>query len=148
MRITFPSDTKDVIDEIRETIGREITVYVTVTGVPCSICTLDPATELSTDPYCLECGGNYYKETLSAWVCSAHVRWLKVDQPLWTPGGIIDRGDCYITIAYSGVALANIKKSHHFVVDDEDLYMKHYILKGVPTLNRIKVTLLESPNTD
>lgn len=142
--ITWPPDTREVIDKIRGAIGREITIYVSVTGIPCLTCSLDPTTNLSTDPFCPECGGNYWKETVSGWTCSAHVRWRRTDQPLWTPGGIIEEGDCYVTIANSGSALYNVQNSKYFEVDGIDtLYMKSYHLRGVQQPNRIRVTLLE-----
>ncbi len=130
--ITWPPNTRAVIDKIREAIGREITIYVTVTGVVCTTsgCSLDPVTNLSTDPFCPGCEGNYWVDTISGWTCSAHIRWRQTDQPLWTAGGIIDEGDCKVTIANSGVALYNVQHSKYFVVDDIDLYMKSYFLKG------------------
>lgn len=141
--ITWPPDTTFVINKIRGAIGRNIDIYVTVTGIACTTCLLDPVTNLSTDPFCPECGGAYWKDTTSGWTCSAHVRWRRTDQPLWTPGGIIEEGDCAVTIANSGVALYNVQHSKYFVVDSIDLYMKSYFLKGVKTPNRIKVVLLE-----
>jgi len=143
--ITFPAHTKEIIDEIRYTIGRNITIHVNVSGVPCTLCSLDPVTNLSTDPFCTGCNGAYWINTTSAWVCSAHVRWRRADQPLWSPGGIIETGDCKITIAHSGNALQNVKDSRYFEVDGHELYMKSYTLKGVQQLNRIAIVLTEDP---
>jgi len=147
MIITWPSNfARTVTDSIRNAIGRVITIFVKVSGIPCPICTLDPVTNLSTDPFCASCGGNYWINTTSSYLCSAHIRWRKTDQPLWSPGGIVDEGDCKVTICYSGEALNNVINSDHFLVDDEELYMKSYILKGVRTPNRIAVTLLQDPD--
>jgi len=149
MTITFPSNTKSIIDQIRGVIGRNITIFVTVSGIPCpaSDCSLDPVTNLSTNPFCPVCGGNFWISTVSGWTCSGHVRWLSADRPLWVPGGIIEEGDCKVTIAFSDTALQNVKNAKYFNVDDTTLYMKDYRLKGVKEINRIQITLIEDPNT-
>ena len=149
--IAWPSNTAAIINTIRHTIGREITIFVEVIGDTCPICTLDPVTNLSTDPFCVTCEGNYWINTVSAWTCSAHVRWKRTDQPLWVAGGLIDEGDCKITIsggvnASSGTPLYNVQHSSYFVVDGKELYMKNYQLRGVQDPNRIAVILLEDPN--
>ena len=149
MAITFPANTKEVIDEMRGTIGRDVTIFVTVTGIACteSTCSLDPVTNLSTNSFCTVCGGNYWLDTISGWTCSGHIRWLGADKPLWASGGVIEEGDAKVTITHSVGALNNVKNSHHFVVDDIEMYMKSYRLKGVKPVNRIQVILLEDPDT-
>lgn len=142
----WPSNrVRSIIDAIREAIGRVITIYVNVSGTACSDpgCSLDPVTNLSTNQFCVTCGGNYWIATTSAWACSAHVRWRSAEQLLWATGGIIDEGDCKVTIAYSGDALHNVQNSDYFIVDGRDMYMKNYRLKGVQPVNRIAITLLE-----
>lgn len=148
MAITFP-ETKATIDSIRDAIGREVTIYVTVTGIACTeaTCSLDPVTNLSTDSFCTICGGNYWIDTLSGYTCSGHIRWLGADKPMWVSGGIIEDGDCKVTLTMSDVNLTNVKNSHHFVVDDIEMYLKEYRLRGVQELNRIQCILLEDPNT-
>lgn len=145
MNITFPSNTKEIIDKIRGTIGRDITIYVTVSGIACSGCTLDPRTNTSLDPFCSICGGDYWLNTTSGVSYSGHVRWGKSHQPYRVHGGVIDEGDCKVTISYSDEALQHVQNSDYFVVDGIDLYMKNYHLKGVPNVNRIAITLLEDP---
>ena len=149
MTITFPTNTKEVIDEIRGTIGRDITIFVTVAGISCTEvgCALDPVTGLSTDSFCEVCRGNYWLETLSGWTCSGHIRWLGADQMLWVAGGKIEDGDCKVTIAFSDEALINVKAAKYFIVDDIEMYMKNYRLKGVQPVNRIQIILLEDPDT-
>lgn len=146
--ITFPSDTKEIIDEIRGVIGRDVTIFVTVTGIHCTAatCSLDPVTNLSTDSFCTICGGNYWLETLSGYSCSGHIRWLGADKPMWVAGGVIEDGDCKVTITHSVENLTNVQNSHHFVVDDIEMYMKEYRLRGAKELNRIQIILLEDPD--
>jgi hypothetical protein len=148
MAIYFPTDTKEIIDEIRGTIGRDVTIYVTVTGIACTqpTCSLDPVTNLSTDSFCLVCGGNYWLDTTSGYTCSGHIRWLGADKPMWVSGGVVEDGDCKVTITMSAENLNNVKNSHHFVVDDIEMYMKEYRLKGVQPINRIQIILLEDPD--
>lgn len=140
--ITFPSNTTEIIDEMRYTIGRNILINVQVSGIACSACSLDPITNLSTDPFCVTCAGEYWLSTTSGVTCSAHVRWRSTDQPLRVAGGIIDEGDCYITIALSG-HLGCVQSSESYVIDDKLMYMKNYKIRGVPRPNRITVVLLE-----
>lgn len=141
--ITWPSNTRQIIDEMRTTIGRDVTFYVRVSGIACTVCTLDPVTNLSTDSFCPGCDGNYWTDTISGWTCSAHVRWSRAGQPLWVPGGIIEEGDCRVTIAHSGNALYNAQHSEYVEVDGVDLYVKNVKLRGVPQPNRITVVLLQ-----
>lgn len=143
MNITYPSNTKEIMDDIRDVIGRDITIYTTVSGIPCSLCELDPTTGYSVDPYCSGCDGGYWTSTLSGYTVNAHVRWSQSEQPLWTSGGIIDEGDCKVTITYSEANLEIVQNADYFVVDGKELYMKHYIPKGVQELNRISIILLE-----
>jgi len=149
MNITWPTaHSAEVISKMRDAIGRNITIYINVSGVACAAsgCTLDPVTNYSTNSFCETCGGNYWLQTTSAWVCMAHIRWGSADQPLYSPGGIVDEGTCKVTIAYSGNALNNVRDSHHFVVDDKEMYLKNYAFKGVQTINRLAITLKEDPN--
>ena len=144
--ITWPSDTKTTIDSIRAVIGRNITVMITVTGIGCPICSQNPVTLLSVNPFCSGCGGTYWIDSLSGWIVNAHVRWFGAEQPLWQTGGKIREGDCIATITYSGTYLDLLSRADYFIVDDKELYMKKYILRGVPNPNRIRITLLEDPD--
>ena len=146
--VTFPSDTKAIIDEIRGVIGRDVTIFVTVTGIPCTEagCSLDPVTNLSTDSFCTVCGGNYWLEATSGYTCSGHIRWLGADKPMWVAGGVIEDGDCKVTLTMSDENLNNVKNSHHFVIDEIEMYMKEYRLRGAKEINRIQVILLEDPD--
>lgn len=149
MTITFPSNTKTVIDQIRGIIGRDITIYVTITGIACTQpgCSLDPVTNLSTDSFCTVCGGNYWLDTVSGCTVSGHIRWLGADKPMWVSGGVIEDGDCKVTITHSEENLNNVKNSKYFVVDNIEMYLKEYKLKGVQPINRIQIILLEDPDT-
>jgi hypothetical protein len=143
MNIIFPEDTKETIDEIRDTIGRQITIHTLVTGIACPRCSLDPVTGLSASGLCPVCDGYYWMQTTSGVDIQAHVVWSKTEEKNWQSGGIIDDGDCYVTITYSGIYLDYVRNSEYFIVDSRDLYMQSWHLKGVPEPNRIKVILKE-----
>ena len=142
MTITFPSNTTDIIDTIRGVIGRAFTMYVTVSGTACTTCTLNPITDTATDPFCEECDGEYWIGTVSGVSYSGHIRWLTAQQALYTAGGVIEDGDCVVTIKNTSDNLTNVERAEYLVVDDRDIYIKKFTLRGVPALNRIRITLL------
>jgi len=141
--ITWPTNTADVINEIRDNIGRDITIKVLIDGTPCPICELDPITNTSTDSFCEVCSGVYWLNTTSGYVINAHVRWMGADTPLYTPGGAIYEGDCIATIEYTEENLQNVQNSDSFIIDEKDLYLEKYTMRGVPTINRIRLYLKE-----
>lgn len=138
----FP-DTTETLDAIRATIERPITINVKVQGTPCSACELDPITNTSVNSFCTVCSGLHWINTISGYTISGHVRWTRLEQPMYSPGGIIDQGDCIVTVKYSELTLTNIQNSDHFIVDERDLYLKNYVKKGVRQLNRIRIILKE-----
>jgi len=147
MTIIWPSDTKIIIDKIRDTIGRDITVNITVSGDPCPLnCGYDPINDESIDVTCSGCNGLYWINTISGWVTTAHIRWGSADRPIYTPGGKAFEGDCIVTIEYTASGLSNIENSESFIVDDKELIMEDFILKGVPNINRITIALIEKDN--
>ncbi len=143
--ITWPTDTTDVIDAIRDAIGRNITINVTVSGTACTEpgCDLNPVTNLSTDQYCDTCHGNYWLNTTSGWAVNAHVTWKPSDTPVWVTGGNIVEGDCLVQIKYSASILDLVNEATNFVVDGKELLKDAVILRGTPDINRILITLEE-----
>jgi hypothetical protein len=143
MTLIFPSNTQQVIDEIREAIGRTVTFFVSVSGVACTLCTLDPITGTSVDSLCSGCGGAYWLNTTSGWDVLAHVRWIDAGRPLMSPGGYALEGDCFVTISSSGNALQMVENAKSVLVDGRDLIVADFSLRGVPDINRIRVALVE-----
>lgn len=138
----FPS-TVATKDEIRGTIDRSIMINVKIEGMECPVCELDPITNTSSDSFCVTCSGLYWINTTSGYSINAHVRWLNLDQPSYTEGGVIDQGDCIATVKYTSETLYNIQNSESFIIDDMDLYLKKYVLRGVPSPDRIRIILKE-----
>lgn len=143
MTIIFPSNTAQIIDEIRGVIGREVTFNVTVPGMACPSCILDPISNTSVDALCSGCGGKYWLNTTSGWNILAHISWVDAGRPLMSPGGYALEGDCAITISISGNALYNVEHTDFVIVDGRDMIISDFTLKGFKELNRITVTLVE-----
>jgi hypothetical protein len=143
--ITWPTDTADSIDAIRNAIGRNIVINVTVSGTPCpaSGCLLDPVTGLSTDQFCAVCSGFYYINTASGYTVLAHVNWGQADTPIWETGGRVVEGDCLVQIKYTVANETAVDDSKSFVVDGKVLVKEAVDYRGVPNINRILVTLTQ-----
>ena len=145
MAITFPSDTKDTIDEIRDAIGRTIIFnqFVTTSGCPTPGCSLDPVTQTSTNSFCPTCGGVYWINVYTGASVTAHVRWKSMDDAIRYPGGDIFEGECRAQIEYSAANITIINNSDTVQVDEKLMGIERVIYKGVPELNRIVLILNE-----
>ena len=150
MSITFPTNTADVIDEIRGAIGRSITFYVvTVSG--CQACTLDPITNTSTDSFCPVFSGVHWIVTLSGAAINAHIIWGNVDSLGWYPGGQTLEGDCRAQIKYTlpNITIVDSVFENQSIygayidVDGKHMEIKNKVLRGVPEINRILIDLKE-----
>ncbi|HEC63694.1 hypothetical protein LCGC14_0482860 [marine sediment metagenome] len=143
--IAWPDNTAGVTDAIRDAIGRDVTINTTVSGIPCPVsgCLLNPVTNLATDPFCLVCEGQHWINTTSGLVVNAHVTWRPADIPVWVTGGVILQGDCLIQIKYTDLRLDQVNEATNFIVDSKEMIKHDVILRGVPDLNRILVTLKE-----
>jgi len=143
MTISWPSDTVTIIDDIRDAIGRNITINITTSGIPCTAsgCSLDPVTGLSTDQFCPICSGFYYINTTSGYVVIAHVNWGQADTPIWETGGRVIDGDCLVQIKYTVANLDAVDNAKSFIVDGKTLIKQAVDFRGVPEINRILITL-------
>lgn len=143
MAITFPSDTKDKIDDIRDAIGRTIIFNQLVTQSGCSVCSLDPVTNTSTDSFCPTCGGDYWIPVTTGASVTAHVRWNSLDDAIRFPGGDIFEGECKAQIEYTAANVTIVDNSETVQVDGKLMSIDKRIYKGVPELNRIVLILNE-----
>lgn len=146
MVIAWPDNTPEIIDDIRDAIGRDITIYQTVSGIVCPEpgCDLDPVTGLSTNQFCPVCGGEYYINTVSGFVTNAHVTELnKLDTPVWTPGGLIVDGDMRVQFKLTVSSLAAVESAEYYSVDNKEYITKNISYRGIPELNRVIVALVE-----
>lgn len=148
MEITFPSNTKEIIDAIRGVIGRTITIYNSYSLGVCPVCSKDSLLDESLDPFCAACGGTGVLSVVSGTTVSAHVLWGKANSEYKSPAGKIFIGDCKVTVAFSEAILAKIEDSSKFEVDDRNLYLLDYDLRGVPDPNRIACYLEQDPREE
>ena len=146
MVITFPSDTKDIIDQIRTAIGREVEFRIVASSTPCPTCDLDPITNTSTDSFCQDCGGDYWIPVYSGVLLSGHVTWGHSDQARWETGGTWYDGDCRVQIEYTEANLATVDGAYEVIIDEKTMEIKKRILRGVPQINRILLDLIEKEN--
>lgn len=141
--IAFPNNTTEVIDNIRSTIGRQVTIYRLVSGIACSGCGLDPVTNLSLDSFCSICDGNYWINTTSGIAVTGRILHGGLDRPIWEPGGLIVAGETQLRIKYTPVNKDAVDNMQYCVIDSKKFILKEFEYRGVPDVNRIVITLEE-----
>lgn len=139
MRITFPSNTTEIIDQIREAIGRPVT-FVLESGVPCQVCGgIDPNTGFAADPFCPTCSGLGYIPTYTGVQVLAHITWGGVDSRDWERGGAVISGDCRIQIKYTPANETLVNRAKYVIIDSRRTKKIRVIKRGVQGINRILV---------
>lgn len=147
MNIIWPSGTRDTIENIINTIGRDVTFYSsTLSG--CYNCSLDPVTNTSTDSFCQICSGVYWIPTWSGDAIKAHVTWKFADSEEFNTGGTVFLGDGIIKVMYSGPYMDIIDRSDYAVVDSKQVNIQRVTLLGVPSVNRIILDFKERSKED
>ncbi len=149
--IYWPSNTTTITDEIRDTIGRNIRINVTVSGIPCpaSGCgVLDPVTDLAVNQFCATCSGFYWINTISGYRIKAYIQWGRGEIPIWERGGTIIDGDCLVQMKYLPATITAIEDSKNFIVDGKKLIKESVEYRGVPDINRVLVTLKDVEKQD
>ena len=147
MQITFPSGTRDTIENIINAIGRPVT-FVTSTVSGCYNCSLDPVTDTSTDSFCAVCSGVYWIHTWSGYDITAHITWKFADKDDWTTGGLTFLGDGIVKIMYSGPYMDIVDSTDYIVVDGKQANIEKVTLLGVPSINRIILDFKERNKED
>lgn len=148
MPITFPTNTREITNDIRTAIGRNVTFVVTMES-DCPTCTIDPVTNTSTDSFCPTCSGYGYLHTTSGYTVNAHVTWGPADMLNWQSAGQLFDGDCRIQVEYipATVTVLNLKPSY-VLVDGKKMSIRKKILRGVPSINRILIDLIEQESEE
>lgn len=142
MTIIFPSNTAEVIDEMRLAIGRYVNFY-TETKSGCWNCSIDPVTGNSTNPFDTVCSGTGYITTISGTSILAHITHKPLDNLNWVSGGKLMDGDAMIQIAYSDDNITLVSNCDYLEADSKRFSVKNTEYRGVPAINRILVTLVE-----
>ena len=140
--ITYPTNNRDVINNIREAIGRDIT-FITKIETDCPSCDINPVSNTSTNPYCPICSGIGYLYTLSGYTVGAHITWGKADITSWQSVGSTINGDCLVQVESLPETLNAINNSDYVVVEDKRLTIRKRIPRGTPTINRYLLDLVE-----
>lgn len=146
MTITFPTNTADIIDQIRGAIGRDVNFIYVAGNTPCPTCSLDPITNTSTDSFCPTCSGYYFIPVISGFVTSGHITWGKSEMLNWQSGGQLFDGDCRVQVKYTSEILNVISKTKFLQVDGKELEIKKTNYRGVKDLNRVLLDCIERDN--
>jgi len=143
MEIVWPNNTKEVIDAIRLTVGREVEFRYLADVVSCSGCSLDAVTNTSDDSFCPICSGLYWIESISGYSVNAMISWSPSDRPEWESGGVLAQGDCIIQVELDDTIEDIISKTKTVIVDNRTMEIKKQMRRGVKNLNRILISLIE-----
>jgi len=144
--VTFPV-TKSTKDAIRQAIGQTVIFVIRGDPTPCLVCSglnhYDEVNEVSLNPYCTTCSGQYWLtvDTLSGII--SHVRWRTQDQPDMGVGGKTFEGDCFVTIDINAISASNIVKIKEVRVDSRKLQVYRVIQRGVPIRDRVRFVCRE-----
>ncbi|MEM4134614.1 MAG: hypothetical protein QXV73_05395 [Candidatus Micrarchaeia archaeon] len=139
--ITFPNNTVEIIDQIRNAIGRPVTFQFTVSGVVCPTCGVNPYTDTGVDPFCPTCSGIGYIYLFDYVTITGHVTWGHNDLPNWVTGGQYFTGDCVVQVKYTDYTKDILEKTEYVYVDGMKMRITSKILRGVPGINRILLDL-------
>jgi hypothetical protein len=140
--LPFPSDTRDTVSAMINTIGRNVTFYREYKTV-CTVCGIDPISGNALDSSCPTCSGIGYLITLSGTLIKSHVTHGKLDTLRWVSAGQYHDGDSTAQIMYSPENLDMVKNSKYLVADNIKFTIYEIIPRGVPDLNRIILVLQE-----
>jgi len=143
MEIVFPDGTDIIIDSMRNAIGRDVIFNYIESTIPCSACNLDPVTDTSDNSFCPVCSGEYWIDTISGYTAIAVVTWSPSDRPSWETGGTMAQGDCLIQVKLTDELEAVLLKTETVTVDNRIMEIKKQMRRGVQTLNRVLLSLIE-----
>ena len=141
MVVSFPKNTKQIIDEIRHEIGRVVTfVYVSgTTACTYSGCSLDPTTGLSTNSFCPVCSGKYYIPNILESGILAHITWNRIRDEFLSPAGMDFAGKVRVQIEYTDEHRFVVENMKYMIVDGKKFERDFYDFRGVPEINRIVI---------
>lgn len=149
MQISWPSNTRSIIENIINTIGRNVTFYTaTLSGCTASGCGLDPVTNASVNSFCTVCSGEYWIPTWSGQDIMAHVTWKFSGEDEFHTGGTVFLGDGIIKVMYSGPYMDIINSADYVAVDGKQVDIQRVTLLGVPSVNRIVLDFKERSETN
>lgn len=143
MEILWPDNTDTIIDAIRTAIGREVEFIYTISAYECSGCSLDPVSNTSDNSFCPICSGEYWIDVVSGYTTTAVITWSPSDRPEWEAGGTLAAGDCIIQVDLDDTIEDVISKTKYVLVDNRTMEIKKQMRRGVKSLNRVLLSLIE-----
>jgi hypothetical protein len=143
MSITFPTNTRTTINQIREAIGREV-AFFTEDVTTCPACGgHDPYTNSPINPFCTACSGVGDIITVSGVTISGHVTWNPSETMQWVAGGQYLNYNCRVQVEYTTYNDNVVTNSDYVIVDGKMLKVDNKTYRGVPQINRILIDLKE-----
>lgn len=142
MQITFPDNTREIINAIRGAIGRNV-VFYSGYQTDCPACDIDPVTNTSTNSFCTVCSGVGYIVVWSGTTISGHITQGPTDYMQWATGGQYVDGDCRVQIEHTPTNLTVVDSASFVMIDGKKFDIRKKILRGVKEINRILIDLLE-----
>jgi hypothetical protein len=151
-----PDFLKSQLDSMRDTIGRNITVYTSARD-GCPLCTAsgyyDSISDNSFYLVCPICSGSFWLSTTIATEILARVHWVSNEAITATPGGKYFLGDAHITVdpSYRTFLESAQKDSARVVVDNQDMSITRINPMGAPEINRVRAILRsmgQRPNSE
>ena len=130
------TESKGIIDAIRLAIGRPVLFY-TDTPTDCPICSIDPVTNTSTNPYCTTCSGEGWIHHYNSVPIIGHITWAPSETLGWQSAGQYLTGDVRVQIEYSAANIATLDNTEYVIVDGKRFDISHKMYRGTPILNRI-----------
>lgn len=139
----YPNNTREIIEEIIDQIGREVEFFYVYSSYACPVCNLDIVTNTSMDSYCPTCSGTYWIDVYSGVTMSGHVTWKFDYENEFSTGGRYFVGDARVKVMHTSEREDFIKNDvRYLIVDGKTMNVEKTTLLGTP-INRIIIDLKE-----
>lgn len=141
-----PDFLKEQIDSVRESIGRDVTIY-TPKEDTCVLCVAsgyyDPISDTSFNVVCPQCNGAYWITSVEATTVLARIHWVGNEAVNLSPAGKYFTGEATITVDpdYTELLEAAQSDSGKVVVDGQDMEIIRINPMGAPQINRVRAVL-------
>ena len=137
---------KAQIDSVRDSIGRNITVFYPKQST-CLSCVAsgyyDPVSDSSWNIVCPQCSGSFWLNSVDSQEILARIHWVSNEAINSTPGGKYFVGDVQVTIdpSYTDLIRSAQNDAGKVVVDGQDCQIMRINPMGTPSINRVRVVL-------
>lgn len=136
------TESKAIIDAIRNAIGRTVLFY-TDTPTDCPVCSIDPVTNTSTNPYCTTCSGEGWIHHFNSVPIIGHITWAPSETLGWQSAGTFSTGDCRVQIEYTASNMATLDTTEYAIIDGRKFEVANKMYRGTPIINRILLDCVE-----